>query len=65
MDVIDQNNFAKIYQDFKSKVRTYWGSDIVHQIETSCWKDKQKGKSIKQSASNIAYENQIQEKEEK
>ena len=37
----------------------------MHQIETGYWKDKKKGKSIKQSVSNVAYENQIQRKRRK
>lgn len=41
---------AKICQNFKNIVRTYWGSDIAHQIVTDCRKVKEKGKMFSQTS---------------
>ena len=35
---------------FKNIVRTYWGSDIAHQIVTDCRKVKEKGKMFSQTS---------------
>ena len=41
---------AKICQNFKNIVRTYWGSDIAHQIVTDCRKVKEKRKMFSQTS---------------